>query len=79
MKTDRLKLSPQILRLVCKTCGKPCRSKEEQEMHSKRNPGHVEYVDETTKQGEISYKPGDQPAAKPVGGGKLKFEHAPKS
>jgi len=58
----------QILRLVCKTCGKPCRSKEEQELHSKRNPGHVDYVDETSKQGEVSYKPGDESAAKPLGG-----------
>jgi hypothetical protein len=53
----------QILRLVCKSCGKPCRSKEEQELHSKRNPGHNEFVDETSKQGEISYSGDAAPPA----------------
>ena len=60
----------QILRLVCKTCGKPCRSKDEQDLHSKRNPGHNEYVDETDKQGEVKYDGAQSSAAS---GGIFKF------
>jgi len=38
---------PQVLQLVCKTCGKPCRSETEKQLHMKRNPGHNEFVDQT--------------------------------
>jgi hypothetical protein len=37
----------QVLQLVCKTCGKPCRSETEKQLHMKRNPGHNEFVDQT--------------------------------
>ena len=32
---------------MCKTCGKPCRSETEKQLHMKRNPGHNEFVDQT--------------------------------
>lgn len=34
----------QVLNLQCKTCGKPCRSKTEKELHSKRT-GHEDFED----------------------------------
>jgi hypothetical protein len=45
----------QILQLVCATCGKPCRTETEKEMHTRRNPGHDTFVDKTNEQAGISY------------------------
>ena len=36
-----------VLNLVCTTCGKPCRSKTESDLHTKRT-GHGEFVDKTS-------------------------------
>ena len=36
-----------VLTLVCAECGKPCRTVTEQEVHTKRNPGHTTFVDKT--------------------------------
>lgn len=45
----------QVLQLVCKTCGKPCRSQTEKDLHTKRNPGHCEFVDQTAGAGPVDY------------------------
>jgi len=45
----------QVLQLVCKECGKPCRSETEKQMHMQRNPGHTEYVDATAGAGPVDY------------------------
>ncbi|KAE8653820.1 C2 domain-containing protein [Hibiscus syriacus] len=37
---------PKALNLVCSACGKPCRSKTESDLHTKRT-GHTEFVDKT--------------------------------
>eukprot|EP00282_Hemiselmis_andersenii_P011305 CAMPEP_0114124242 /NCGR_PEP_ID=MMETSP0043_2-20121206/8677_1 /TAXON_ID=464988 /ORGANISM="Hemiselmis andersenii, Strain CCMP644" /LENGTH=382 /DNA_ID=CAMNT_0001217117 /DNA_START=162 /DNA_END=1310 /DNA_ORIENTATION=+ len=44
-----------VLNLVCKGCGKPCRSETEKQMHTQRNPGHDEFVDKTNQATAISY------------------------
>lgn len=37
-----------VLNLVCTTCGKPCRSKTESDLHTKRT-GHTDFVDKTSE------------------------------
>lgn len=32
---------------MCTTCGKPCRSVQEQQLHTTRNPGHTAFADKT--------------------------------
>ena len=34
----------QVLNMVCEECGKPCRNKTQQELHSKHT-GHTKFVD----------------------------------
>jgi len=46
--TILLATSLQVLQLVCKACGKPCRSETEKQLHTTRNPGHTEFVDQTS-------------------------------
>lgn len=45
----------QVLQLVCKACGKPCRSETEKQLHMTRNPGHCEFVDKTAGAGPVDY------------------------
>eukprot|EP00281_Chroomonas_sp_CCMP1168_P012326 CAMPEP_0206280562 /NCGR_PEP_ID=MMETSP0047_2-20121206/38646_1 /ASSEMBLY_ACC=CAM_ASM_000192 /TAXON_ID=195065 /ORGANISM="Chroomonas mesostigmatica_cf, Strain CCMP1168" /LENGTH=396 /DNA_ID=CAMNT_0053710635 /DNA_START=45 /DNA_END=1235 /DNA_ORIENTATION=+ len=63
MHTNFEESTEAILQLVCKECGKPCRTQTEREMHTKRNPGHDEFIDKTNEQAAVTY---DTPAA---GGG----------
>jgi hypothetical protein len=44
-----------VLQLVCKACGKPCRSETEKQLHTTRNPGHTEFVDQTAGAGPVDY------------------------
>lgn len=37
-----------VLNLVCSSCGKPCRSKTESDLHTKRT-GHTDFVDKTAE------------------------------
>lgn len=50
-----LLLRKQVLQLVCKACGKPCRSETEKQLHTARNPGHTEFVDQTAGAGPVDY------------------------
>ena len=34
----------QILNMICEECGKPCRNKTQQDLHSKHT-GHTRFVD----------------------------------
>ena len=57
-----------VLQLVCKACGKPCRSETEKQMHTQRNPGHTEFVDQTAGAGPVDYsikKDGAMPVYSP--------------
>jgi len=55
VRADRGQRAPQVLQLVCKACGKPCRSETEKQMHMKRNPDHTEFVDQTAGAGPVDY------------------------
>lgn len=44
----KLDFALQVLNLQCKECGKPCRSRTEQEMHKKRT-GHESYEDKVSE------------------------------
>ena len=42
-----------VLTLVCVSCGKPCRSATEKELHTQRT-GHTEFVDKTNEQNSVN-------------------------
>ena len=48
----------QVKVLSCTSCGKPCRTDAERDMHTRMNPGHDQYVDKvsTRRGGEASWE-----------------------
>ncbi len=50
----------QVVNMVCEECGKPCRNKTQQDLHSKHT-GHTKYVDKVkmTFRVKPSYHSGD--------------------